>query len=103
MPADFAKDPRFRARALSPGAQARQQLREEQDAAYYESLQVGGLLGSVGAGRGWVGEWVGRGLRATMNLTFSPPPRTPSHAPPWATLSEKEGGSCTWCSQCYSL
>lgn len=39
---DFRTDPRYsaaaRAATLSPGAQARQMLREEQDAAYYESL-----------------------------------------------------------------
>ncbi|GAB4814648.1 hypothetical protein N2152v2_001694 [Parachlorella kessleri] len=37
---DFGNDPRYRARALSPGAQERQTLRQEQDAAYYESLQA---------------------------------------------------------------
>ncbi|KAI7837176.1 hypothetical protein COHA_008969 [Chlorella ohadii] len=37
---DFAADPRYQPRVLSPGAQARQNLREEQDAAYYESLRA---------------------------------------------------------------
>lgn len=37
---DFAADPRYQPRVLSPGAQARQILREEQDAAYYESLRA---------------------------------------------------------------
>jgi UBX domain/UBA-like domain len=37
---DFAIDPRYRPVQLSPGAQARQNLRQEQDAAYYESLEL---------------------------------------------------------------
>ncbi|KAL4436090.1 hypothetical protein ABPG77_005538 [Micractinium sp. CCAP 211/92] len=37
---DFAADPRYQPRVLSPGAQERQILREEQDAAYYESLRA---------------------------------------------------------------
>ncbi|PSC74230.1 acetolactate synthase [Micractinium conductrix] len=37
---DFENDPRFQPRVLSPGAQARQTLREEQDFAYYESLRA---------------------------------------------------------------
>ena len=35
---DFATDPRYRPVQLSPGARAREQLREEQDMAYHESL-----------------------------------------------------------------
>jgi len=35
---DFDSDPRYRPRALSPGAAQREQLRLEQDAAYHESL-----------------------------------------------------------------
>lgn len=37
---DFSAEARFRPAQLSPGAQERQQLRAEQDAAYYESLQA---------------------------------------------------------------
>ncbi|KAG7667008.1 hypothetical protein Ndes2526B_g04499 [Nannochloris sp. 'desiccata'] len=37
---NFATDPRYRPVQLSPGAQARQNLRQEQDAAYYESLEL---------------------------------------------------------------
>jgi len=37
---NFATDPRYRAVQLSPGAQARQTLRQEQDAAYHESLEL---------------------------------------------------------------
>ena len=35
---DFATDPRYRPVQLSPGARSREQLRQEQDAAYHESL-----------------------------------------------------------------
>jgi hypothetical protein len=35
---DFASDPRYAPRALSPGAAQREHLRQEQDAAYHESL-----------------------------------------------------------------
>ncbi len=37
---DFSTDPRYRPVQLSPGARARQNLRQEQDAAYYESLEL---------------------------------------------------------------
>jgi hypothetical protein len=37
---NFATDPRYRPVQLSPGAQARQNLRQEQDSAYYESLEL---------------------------------------------------------------
>ncbi|EFN59802.1 hypothetical protein CHLNCDRAFT_133523 [Chlorella variabilis] len=37
---DFAHDPRYQPRIMSPGAQAREDLRQEQDAAYYESLRA---------------------------------------------------------------
>jgi len=37
---NFDTDPRYRPVQLSPGAQARENLRQEQDAAYYESLEL---------------------------------------------------------------
>lgn len=69
----FANDPRFRVRALSPGAQERQRLRAEQDAAYYESLQAGG--GSRGAQwgpGGWLlGSWQRLVLASWLTETHS--------------------------------
>lgn len=37
---DFGSDPRYQPRVMSPGAQARESLRAEQDYAYYESLRA---------------------------------------------------------------